>query len=520
MAAIHPKAVKQFLKAERDDHSWMKELSEHRLDRLLDEVNFKPAKADPPLDKHQKVCIILGIAFNSFAFWLDMGLGKTRVSLELLNHWHRKGKLRTALILGPSESVLIGWENQIKEWKIKIPFITLLNSSTQSKWDTVAELEEGLILVTYPGLARMVTKLKPTSKRNKKLKLKPNAALIKRLAKTLDAVVLDEATNIGKKNLYYRTLVKLSKNAPYRLELAGRPFGRDPTMLWSQLYLLDRGESLSSTLGMFRAGFFEGKENYWGGKDYKFNKAKEARFNQVIRHRSIEYSEEEAGAKHKVINQVEEVILPDEATAYYQQFLKQLKRVHAGYEARKNAFIRMRQVSSGFIGVVDDETGAKAELAFAENPKLDRLLELIEAMPRKRKGVIFHEFIYSGNLIEKALKKRKIKFLRLKAGIKNAREIEHQFNNDPNLQILLTSHKLSGFGSNYQIANYCFVYEAPVPVIADEQMRKRLPRKGQKRTVHEYDLVCRGTVDGRILAFHKQGQNLFDALIRNPAALG
>lgn len=515
MAAIHPKVVKEFLNRKRDNHAWMKKVPEEELDKILKSVGFKPARIDPPLDKHQKVCIILGIAYECFAFWLDMGLGKTRVALELLNHWKRKGKLRTALISGPSESVILGWEKQIKQWRIKIPSITLLNSSSQSKWDQVAELEEGLILVTYPGLARMLTKLKQTSKRNKKMKLKPNAALIKRLAKTLDAVVIDEATVIGRKNLYYRTLVKLSKNTPFRLELAGRPFGRDPTMLWSQLYLIDRGETLGDTLGIFRSAFFDEKPNYWGGTDYKFAKAKEPRFNRILRHRTIEYSEEEAGTKHEVINQIEEVVLPEEATAYYKQFLKQISSAGFSYKERKNAFIRMRQVSSGFLGVANDETGAKAEIAFAENPKLERLIELIKEMPKNRKGVVFHEFIFSGKLIATALKKAKVKFLWLKAGIKNAREIEDNFDNDPSYQILLTSHKLSGFGSNYQVANYCFVYEAPVPVIADEQMRKRLPRKGQKRTVHEYDLVCRGTVDGRILAFHRHGQNLFEALIRN-----
>lgn len=519
MSAIHPRAVKDFLARKRDSHLWMKKLTDAELDSLLEDLKFKPARKKPGLDKHQKVCIILGILYECFAFWLDMGGGKTRVALELLNYWYKRKKLKQGLILGPSESVINGWEKQIEYWNIKIPFVTLMNGATADKWDTVAELDKGLIIASYAGLSRMVSKLK-RNKKKKKNELKTNKSLLQRLNKHLDAVVLDEATKIGNHgSLFYKSVVKTSKNSKFRLELAGRPFGRDPQMLWSQMYMIDRGYTLGETLGIFRAALFETKKNYWGGYDHKFKKENRKLLRKIVRHRSIQYSEKEMGHKFKKTNQLEEVSLPDEAQAYYEQALKLLKRVHAGYKERENAFIRMRQISSGFLGMENDTTGDKISVEFADNPKRDRLIELIQEMPEKRKGVIFHEFIPSGNIIEKALKKHKIKYLRLKAGIKNTKEIERKFDNDPSYKVLLTSHRLSAYGSNYQVANYLFVYEAPVPVIDDEQMRKRLPRKGQKRTVHEYDLVCRDTVDGRILAFHAQGQNLFDAVIRNRVKL-
>lgn len=520
MGIISPFAIKEFIKRPRDSHAWMKKLPEAELDAALKELKFKPANP-APLDKHQKICVLLGIAYKQFAFWLDMGLGKTRIALELLRYWHQQGELHTAIVLAPSESVLIGWENQIKEWRLGLPHLTLLNSSSNEKWDHVSEFEGGVILATYPGLVRMVTGLQEVTKgRRTKRKLVINKALIKRLAKTVSALVMDEATKgANKGSLNYRVCNQISKFASVRYELAGRPFGRDPTALWSQLYLIDRGETLGETLGMFRAAFFRTDRNRWGGFDYKFRKDLKPTLNRILRHRSITYAEAETGITRKVVNSLEEVILPEEAKIYYERFVKELKRKHAGFQERKNSFLRMRQVSSGFVGFLDDDTGDRAEIAFAVNPKLDRLMELIDQVPRKRKFVVFHEFTYSGTMICEALQKAGIKHVRGWGGTKSAREFQDAFDNDDSVRGAVLSHKWGAYGLNMQRGNFAFIYESPVPVIDNEQMRKRLPRKGQLHTVFEYDLVCRGTVDTRILAFHAEGADLFKAIIQNPSGV-
>ena len=70
---IAPTSVKEYLNRPRDSHSWMKKLTDEELDAALAELGFKVARKKFPLDKHQKVCAILGIAYKTFAFWLDMG---------------------------------------------------------------------------------------------------------------------------------------------------------------------------------------------------------------------------------------------------------------------------------------------------------------------------------------------------------------------------------------------------------------------------------------------------------------
>lgn len=514
---LHPKAVRNFLHRQRDNHEWVKDLSEKKLDHELQYLGFRPAWPQKPLRLHQKACFLLGVAYPSFAFWLDMGTGKTRLALELLRWWFHEGEVKVALILAPSESVIISWENQIKEWRINLPYVSLYNSPSSEKWDTVNEFDYGIILATYPGLTRMLTVLKkPEGK--KRGKLTPKHSAIKRLAKKVDAMVLDESTKVShKKSLAYRLCRQLAKTASIRYELAGLPFGRDPTSLWSQLYLIDKGETLGDTLGLFRAAFFDEEHNYWGGTEYTFKKSLEKELARVIRHRSISYAAEECIDLPKLVRKVEEVILPEEAKAYYDRFVKEIKASYAGYTERKNAFIRMRQVSSGFVGFVDEDK-ERAEISFATNPKLDRLIELVQDMPRRCKFVIVYEFTYSGRIICEALNDAGIKHVWGWGGTKSARNFQDDFDNDDAVHGAVLNHRWGGYGLNLQRANYTFIYEAPLSVIDDQQVRRRVNRQGQTRTVFETDLVCRGTADARILEFHKQGENLMKALLKNPVA--
>src|SRR5262245_23875834 len=101
MGEIHPSAAKRFLKEPRDSHVWMKKLKSKDLDKALEDVGFRVCSNKVlPLQKHQKICVLLGIAFKGFSFWLDMGTGKTRIALELLAFWIREGIIPGALILG------------------------------------------------------------------------------------------------------------------------------------------------------------------------------------------------------------------------------------------------------------------------------------------------------------------------------------------------------------------------------------------------------------------------------------
>lgn len=515
-------AVKSYVTKPRESHVWIKRLSLVQLWQAINELHPKP-DLFPKTRKHQLACFLLGVAFPRFAFWLDMGVGKTLITLSLLQYWWKCGKLRRAIIFITSDKAFPTWERQIKRFGITVPY-TLLEGSSQDKWSILEEFGDGLFFVSYPGASAMVT---VAVKKGRKTRWKLAGDLVDRFWKDVDGVVLDESTRAANHGSLAFNLIDKFESA-VRYALAGRPFGRDPILLWAQHYLIDRGETLGTTLGMFREAFYTNKPNEWVAKNrqkyirtYTFDKRKEEQLAKIIQHRSITYGEEECGDVPKWVPIIEEVSFPRETLAYYKKAVSSIIDAKGNYEVVKNVFLQMRQLSSGFLGFKDDETGERASVEFDENPKLDRLLDLIYAMPSDRKGVIFYEFTYSGTKIFDEVKRMGLDPIWLWSGTKDYRADLDKFLGKSRSRIAVINNKVGAFSLDglQEVANYNFFYESPVSPIDREQANKRLRRSGQKRRVFQYDLIVKNSADAKILEFHKEGEDLMKVLLRNPSML-
>lgn len=395
--------VKEFLNRDLDSHTWLKELSVEDLDAALAKLD-PPPDLTPGLRLHQKACVLLGIAYPEFCYFLEMGAGKTLVSLELLKYWFKCGAIKRAIVFVTSEKAFDTWERQVERFGVKVPVLALEGSSVE-RWAKLEEFGEGIVLAPYPGALAMCSELAVKRGKKRKRWVLVNSK-VKKLAAWAGAIVWDESTKLGNhQSLSYQLASRLRKQAHARYALAGRPFGRDPTMLWPQFNLVDGGETLGDTLGLFRAAFFDEKDSYWGGpfsKEYKFKKSMQGKLNQVIQHRSITYGADECIDLPSMLPITEYVTIPDETRGYYNRLVQELIAAKGSFREVKNIFLRMRQLSSGFIGLTDDETGEKAQIVFDENPKLERTIELLEELPEGRKAVVFYSFTRSGrSLIER-----------------------------------------------------------------------------------------------------------------------
>lgn len=463
---------------------------------------------------------LIGVACPHFAFFYGMGTGKTLIILRLIEYWYSLGKLRKAVVIVPSQEAVTSWEDECEKWNFKLPHIGLIEGTTQDKWERWFELEEGLAIVSYPSLRALGTVRGVKKGKNRDI---PQKRLINYMRKGLGCVVFDELTEAKEKTtLNFRLCRAMSAKLPYIYGLAGRPFGRDPTDLWAQQFLIDRGESLGPTLGLFRAAFFKAEHNYWGGPwsfDFKFRKEMSEELNRHSGHRSLYWATDECVELPPLSRIPKRFILPKETWDYYERVMKHMQASRGNQNAIYNDFIRLRQLSSGFLGVANDHVGAKCEIEFDKNPKLDLLVELLERLPRGCKAVVFHEFIRSGKAISAALTKKKITHRWLWSGTKDRTKALHDFQRDPDCEVLVLNHMLGAYVLNLQMANYVMYFESPVGCIDREQSEFRCWRTGQTKRVMLYDLVMRGGVDERILAFHKQGSDLSKAILRNPSLL-
>lgn len=518
---IPTSAVDNYLGRSLDDHRWLKVLSAEEVDDLM--ASIRPRlRTSPRLRLHQRACFVLGVAYPKMCFFLDMGSGKTILSLELLRYWFSVGRIRRAIVFVTSDKAYPSWERQFREFDIDLPHVSL-DGSSADKWQALREMDGGVVIVHYPGAVAMVTKLTKIKGKDKNKRILDDTKIAE-MAEWADAIVMDESTRAGSHlSITFKMLDALRPHAKVRYALSGRPHGRDPTMLWPQFKLIDDGETLGGTLGLFRAAFFTEQKIHWDptgrASEYKFIDNRKDDLSRMLQHRSITYSAEECVDLPKVVTEVVRVGLPEEAELYYKRLVDRVIGAKGNLREMKNVFTRMRQVSSGFVGFVDDETGERAEVEFADNPKLDALLELIDEVPEDRQFAVFYDFTRSGWRIADELKKRGIDCVWLWSGTKDARGDLERFTSGEVRGIVIQNRVGAYSLDGLQIANYLFVYESPVGCIDREQMERRLVRQGQEHRVFIYDLVVRGTMDERILLFHKEGGDLFAALLRDPSVV-
>lgn len=511
--------LRKFLNRPRRDCSRWKSVAEYRLDRRAARLPVTPPIWSK-LRVLQKVSFLLGALSQRFYFLLDLGTGKTLLIIALVRYFERLGVIRRFLVLVPNRINKFEWVEQIQNHSPRSTFV-VLQGTTAEKWKQIEETDSTFIIETYAGLVRLlsVKKLVKSKRRAKaKMRLVPDIKAQRRFSKHIQGMACDESFAIQKKSsLAFRLCRWISKNVPVVYAMTGTPFNRDPISLWAQMFVIDFGETLGETLGLFRATFFKPRDNGFGTV-WKFDRTKQKLLNGILSNRSISYEADQATLPAAVPVR-KTVALPEEASVYYQRAVKTIIESKGNVREMKNAFVRLRQISSGFVGYYDDDAGEKAKFEFDENPKLEMLLSIVKSVRPEHKVVIFFEFTHSGERIVRELKALGVGAVLLHGKTKNVSQTRDQFKYDKHTQVLVLQNQF-GLGLNIQVAKYAIFFESPVSASIRKQCRRRVERQHSTyKTVFIYDLIVGGTVDEAILSFHKQGRDLFNAIVRGKVKL-
>jgi SNF2 family DNA or RNA helicase len=516
MGIIALKSRNAFLDRSRRDYREYKDLTDEQLETKMFQLPVRPP-IYYKLTNPQKVSFLIGAETQSFCFFLDTGVGKTLLTIALIRYFRRLGIVKRALILVPGRANKTEWQDELRKHSPSSSCL-VLPSVIEEKWQSLEDTNTLFVVETYAGLYRMVCK-KMKDKQDKNY-LGLDETKIKRLQKSFQAFACDESENVGNHmGLPFRVCRQLAKTSVAKFTMTGTPFNRDPSLLWSQMFLVDGGYTLGETLGLFRSIFCNESENYFSGAPvYKFIKKKQSLLNDFIANRSIEYEADKASLP-ACVPVTKYVALDADAMTYYERFKDQLIAARGNFIETKSAFIRLRQISSGFVGYEDDETGEKAKFEFPENPKLELLLSILKSTRPEYKVIVFFEFTYSGERILDELKKEKIGATIIYGKTQDTDVAKKQFMNNAKTRVLLLQTRMAA-GLNLQIAKYGVFYESPVSSIKRKQCKRRVERQhALHKTVFIYDLLMKGGVDEQIINFHSEGDDLFEAIIRGEAKI-
>lgn len=512
--AISPLATKRFLERKLNDSSKAKRFTTKALRRKIKRLDPVPEFNLKPY-RHQLVCFLLGLRYPGYVFLLDMGLGKSAIALNLFRYRKQAKQAKRMLVLVPFRSNVGGWLKEVQRHADELRVVGLSGDVGREERFALLDSRPDIAIATYQGWAALVCK-------------KHNNAMIVDSEKAdhyeslFDTVVFDESSFLrNNQSLSFKLAKRLAASCSYRYALTGTPFNKDPEEMWPQFYLVDGGETLGPTLGLFRAAFMRNEPTYWKKYNWVFKRRMHGTLNRMIRHRSVRYSEDECldlpqkigGMKRPMVRSV---VLPKSTWSYYDAILEDIRTSRGNREIIGNAYIRARMVESGFLPVETD-LGDRHEVVFPENPKLDWLSELLEEIGPDEKVIVFHVYRKTGQLIEDRLMSTGISCVRLYGGTRGKQNVIDSFVNGKK-RILIAS-KAGAYGLNLQVARHTAFFERPDDPMTSLQAEKRNHRAGQRRRVHIHDVVCKGGVSERILLSLQNGKRFFDQLVDGKADL-
>lgn len=172
------------------------------------------------------------------ALWLDMGLGKTVSTLTAISELLSENAMKRVLIVAPLRVALSTWPNEIKHWRhLKSLEINQLAGCTASVRTARANCLDFDINVInremIPWLVEFWGQKWP-----------------------YDMVVIDESSAFKSTQAKrWRALRSVLPRVKRMIQLTATPASNNLIDMWPQIYLMDRGERLGKTKGIFLERF-------------------------------------------------------------------------------------------------------------------------------------------------------------------------------------------------------------------------------------------------------------------------
>jgi len=147
--------------------------------------------------------------------------------------------------------------------------------------------------------------------------------------------------------------------------------------------------------------------------------------------------------------------------------------------------------------------------------KLDELIREIEENTGHHKALVFSQFTSMLELIRGALSERGIPYLYLDGSVsaeERTRSVQ-QFQEEEDTRVFLISLKAGGVGLTLTAADYVYLVDPWWNPAAEQQAIDRSHRIGQVKKVFAYRMICKDTVEEKILQLQEKKRQLTADLV-------
>jgi len=151
-----------------------------------------------------------------------------------------------------------------------------------------------------------------------------------------------------------------------------------------------------------------------------------------------------------------------------------------------------------------------------ESVKINELVRYISDKTANHKILIFSQFTSMLALIKEELNVNNIdyEYLDGKCSIKQREKSVNNFQENEKLRVFLISLKAGGMGLNLTAADYVFIVDPWWNPAVEEQAIDRCYRIGQDKNVFAYRMICKDTIEEKIIQLQAKKKKISNDLIK------
>ena len=443
---------------------------------------------------HQMTALEKSWNRENFAYFMEMGTGKTKVLIDNLAMLYDKGKVNGALIIAPKGVVGTWYNNELpNHLPDHIENITVLWQSniTKKQKETLDELYsegEGLHILIMNVEAFSTTKGMDFAN--------------KFLSCHRTMMAIDESTTI-KTPTAKRTknILKLAESAVYRRIMTGSPVTKNPLDLYTQCDFLSPWLLNFTSYYAFRNRYAEMKTLHMHGRQIQVvngfknlgelsDKLKDFSY-RVLKDDCLDLPD-------KIFIKRQIQLTPDQRKLY-EQMKKEAIAILKGKQSTTvntlTQLMRLQQITCGHF-TADD--GAVQPIA---NNRITELMNVLEET--EGKAIIWAHYQYDITAIIKAVVEKYgpgsiVDYYGLTPQEERQPNIK-KFQDDPKCRFIVGTPSTGGYGITLTAANTVIYYSNGYDLEKRLQSEDRAHRIGQKKSVTYVDLMADDTVDEKIV---------------------
>lgn len=438
--------------------------------------------------KHQAEGVELIKAKSYFALLYECGVGKTLTTLAIIDERMKRFPAYKTLYVCPNTLI----DNVIEEITKHTDLTCVALRGSAVRRITMLSTLVDIYLINYEG-ARIIT--------DSLIKCK------------FDLVVFDESQNLkGHNTLQSKACFNIAMSCKHRLILTGTPVHNGPLDCFGQFRCLSP-DIFGTSFYRFRAryammGGFLDKQvlKYINMGEFK---------NKILACSSIQRKDEVLDLPPRTYETVRVELTDDQRRMYLQlrdAFITEINQSVITAPVMLTRLIRFSQITAGFYKDIEGK-----ETSYEKNPKQEWLIEWLK--DHGHKTVVFVRFIKELKDLEERCRTAGICFVSIHGDVCDRIERVKEFNTNANIQTFIGQIDTAGAGINLHSASYCVFLSNSYSYGDREQAESRIHRQGQLAKNCTYiDIICRDTIDDRVLKVLKKKESLSANLMKSDIA--